>query len=318
MSVSCFSSSASNVHHIASQGFSQVTSEYEKGRPSYPIECYDLIDTMWESLQDRDTPKQDFNMVDVGAGTGKWTSMLKSYFESIRNDDHVTIHCVEPMENFRNVLEEKYINISSNSNNLSFKIHNGTANDLSTIFPMSNSIDAIFAGQAFHWFANKETLDQFSDVLVDGGWLYFIWNMQIYDIFKENRDLYKNLNDNDGKFLKELKSDIVNLYHDEKDKEVINYKAMKNDILQLINQHGSFGNNNNYITFNNSLSQIGNVDVVINRILSKSTFGRRNEQEKANVVKMIQDLVCKYYGNLQYDKICMPYDTDVLMFQVKK
>ena len=40
-------------------------------------------------------------------------------------------------------------------------------------------MNAIFVAQAFHWFANRESLEQFSQVLAKNGTLFMIWTKQV-------------------------------------------------------------------------------------------------------------------------------------------
>ena len=42
----------------------------------------------------------------------------------------------------------------------------------------SDMFDVIFVGQAFHWFANEESLKEMARVLKPGGTLVLIWNME--------------------------------------------------------------------------------------------------------------------------------------------
>lgn len=277
-------------------------SEYEKGRPTYPSSATKLLDRIFTT--------GEAVVVDLGAGTGKWTSTLVNYFQGLPNTTSAKfqVHAVEPMENFRNVLRQKFDG--------DVAVHDGSAKDLTRLF-RPGSIDAIFVATAFHWFATEEVLQQFCDVLKPQGWIYLIWNVQVYDLEPEVRHHYPEIDERNEQFLRALKRKVVNTYHDETSPEVgkNNYRAMKGDILKLVNDFGLFGSSNEYQCFHNSMQQVGDVDVVINRILSISSFGRRSEEEKELVRQQIRHLVLEWFERLDYDRIFLPYRTDVLLLQ---
>lgn len=285
------------------EGYAQNSSHYEKGRPMYPSS---VIQKTLHHIFDG-TTSLELSVVDLAAGTGKWTSTLVDYFQD--SEKQVLIHAIEPSENFHGVLHSKF------ATNPRVVVHDGAANDLTSLFN-SKSLDAIFIATAFHWFATQEVLEQLYQVLRDNAWVCMIWNVQVYDIDKNVRHHYQ-LDVRNEEFLRSLKREVVNLYHDEHSPDVVktSYRAMKGDILKLVNDFGKFGSSNDYQSFHNSMQQVGNVERVIHRVLSISSFGRRSDAEQQMVRQRIQELVKEYFGDLDYDKICLPYRTDVLMLQ---
>lgn len=280
-------------------------SEYEKGRPTYPSSATKLLDRIFTKNLGAST------VVDLGAGTGKWTSTLVNYFQGPNTTAaKFQVHAVEPVVNFREVLRSKF----SSCNEV--VVHDGSAKDLTRLF-RPGSINAISVATAFHWFATEEVLQQFCDVLKPQGWVYLIWNVQVYDLEPELRHHYPEIDERNEQFLRALKRKVVNTYHDETSPEMgkNNYRAMKGDILKLVNDFGLFGSGNEYQCFHNSMQQLGDVDVVINHVLSISSFGRRSEEEKELVRQEIRDLVLEWFESLDYDRIFLPYRTDVLLLQ---
>jgi len=135
--------------HNAAQGFAANTDRYEKARPTYPEEAISYI---------IETCKIDSKavVVDVGAGTGKFSRSLV--------DKKITLIAIEPVkemiQKFKQVLP-------------STPIFEGTAEKI----PLENkSVDVITAAQAFHWFANHNTLQEFNRILKPEGYLCLIWN----------------------------------------------------------------------------------------------------------------------------------------------
>ncbi|CAK9072623.1 unnamed protein product [Durusdinium trenchii] len=274
---------ARHVHQIAREGF--ATSEaYERGRPSYPPCALQLLDHL--------LPSGPLELLDLGAGTEKWTMELLKYLHT--STAEVVIHAVEPSDGFRQRLQQ---NLSTRGRaaaerppNLRVEVCEGDAQSLQSFG--AKRMDGVFVATAFHWFATPEVLESIYQVLKDAGWLYLIWNVPLYYDLPQDRAHY-DLKEHEALFLTALKKEVVNIYHDQSTMEVkdYNYKAKKSDILKLVNDFGKFGHANRYQTFYNSLQQVGDVDMVIQRILSTSSFNRRSDLEKDQVKEMIKESI---------------------------
>lgn len=138
-----------SVHDTARSGFGSDAARYARGRPDYPAEVAGwLADTL--QLEPGKT------VVDLGAGTGKFTGRLLA--------TGATVIAVEPSAAMRDHLVEDLPEV---------EVLEGTATSLALA---DESIDAIVCAQAFHWFATAEALAEMHRVLRPGGMLGLIWN----------------------------------------------------------------------------------------------------------------------------------------------
>ena len=132
--------------------FSSRVENYIKYRPSYPKEIIKF-------LTDKKILSKQSIVADVGSGTG----ILSELF--LKNGNKV--FGVEPNSEMRRAAERileiypDFISISSSAENTSL---------------MSNSIDLITVGQAFHWFNFEKARTEFKDILKSEGYIVLIWN----------------------------------------------------------------------------------------------------------------------------------------------
>ena len=137
------------VHDAARRGFERQAEAYERGRPAYPPQA-----ATWLTAELGLGP--DRTVVDVGAGTGKLTRALVP--------SEAVVIAVEPVSAMRDVLQRELPGVTALE---------GTAESL----PLDEeAVDAIVAGQAFHWFDAAAALAEFHRVLRPGGRLGLIWN----------------------------------------------------------------------------------------------------------------------------------------------
>ena len=132
--------------------FSSRVENYIKYRPSYPKEIIKF-------LTDKKILSKQSIVADVGSGSG----ILSELF--LKNGNKV--FGVEPNSEMRRAAERileiypDFISISSSAENTSL---------------MSNSIDLITVGQAFHWFNFEKARTEFKDILKSEGYIVLIWN----------------------------------------------------------------------------------------------------------------------------------------------
>ena len=120
--------------------------DYERGRPGWPSEAVDLA-----GLPSTAT------VLDLGAGTGKLTRVLTTVFDRVV--------AVEPAEAMRRLLVAHCPGAETLA---------GTAHEI----PLAEeSVDAVFAAQAFHWFDDERAVAEMIRVLRSRGALVLLWNL---------------------------------------------------------------------------------------------------------------------------------------------
>lgn len=138
-----------DVHPIAQAGFSTAAERYESGRPGYPAEA-----VSW--MIDRLGIERDSDVLDVAAGTGKFTRLLHAA------GLHVT--AIEPITEMAGVLRRITPDVP---------VVAASAQHL----PVRDAaVDAITVAQAMHWFDNEATWTEFARVVRPGGGVGLIWN----------------------------------------------------------------------------------------------------------------------------------------------
>ncbi len=139
------------VHTSAQQGFSAQAVTYAQGRPGYPRQL-----TGW--LNNALHIDAHSTVVDLGAGTGKFTRLLSTLAP--------TLIAVEPVQAMGAQLRTLLPDV---------RLVNGTAESI----PLETaSADALVCAQAFHWFSTEAALAEIHRVLKPNGRLGLVWNVR--------------------------------------------------------------------------------------------------------------------------------------------
>lgn len=138
-----------SIHSAALEGFSAEAAAYFRGRPGYST-------ALLPWLRDRLLLGPGRNVVDLGAGTGKFTGLL------LRSGAKVI--AVEPVEAMRAQLIGSLPQVDALA---------GTAEAI----PLkTGSVHAVACAQSFHWFATQGALQEMHRILAPGGTLGLVWN----------------------------------------------------------------------------------------------------------------------------------------------
>jgi SAM-dependent methyltransferase len=123
--------------------FGGAAEDYARGRPSYPLDAITWV-----------VPSGARRVLDLGAGTGRLTEKLLAI--------GMDVVAVEPLADMR-----RHIPAAAES-------FEGTAEAI----PLPDaSVDAVVAGQAFHWFDIERAMAEIHRVLRPGGTVGLFWNM---------------------------------------------------------------------------------------------------------------------------------------------
>jgi SAM-dependent methyltransferase len=127
------------------RSFERTAEAYERGRPGYAEAALDALDLPADAI-----------VVDLAAGTGKLTRQLVGRF--------ARVIAVEPLDGKRVVLERVVPEAEALK---------GSADAI----PLEDaSVDAVFVGEAFHWFGNDAAVGEIARVLRPGGVLAILFN----------------------------------------------------------------------------------------------------------------------------------------------
>lgn len=136
------------LHSRRAASFGAKAAAYAEHRPDYPAKAL-----AWGLAGLARTPRR---VLDLGAGTGKVSEGLLAL--------GVEVTAVEPDAQMREELTRALPGVTSLS---------GTAEEI----PLPDeSMDAVFAGQAFHWFDLDRAYPEMARVLKPGGVVVALWN----------------------------------------------------------------------------------------------------------------------------------------------
>jgi ubiquinone/menaquinone biosynthesis C-methylase UbiE len=145
------------------QRFSGRASSYARARPGYPQELFDHLFAVRALYK-------GCTVADLGAGTGIFSELLLRH--------GMTVYAIEPNQEMRAVAEARLAGVDG------FKIVVGSAEQTTLA---EQSVDAITAAQAFHWFDIEPTRREAARILRPGGQVIMVWNNRDKEIDAFNR-----------------------------------------------------------------------------------------------------------------------------------
>jgi len=132
------------------RSFGRIAYDYDVARPEYATEAVDRAAEVLEV-------GTDARIVDLAAGSGTLTRALSERFRDVV--------AVEPDEEMRAVLAQRLAD---------FEVRVGTAERI----PLPDaSVDAVFVGDAFHWFDGPLAVAEIDRVLRPGRGVALLWNL---------------------------------------------------------------------------------------------------------------------------------------------
>lgn len=252
-----------SIHHTAQSGFSLAAELYQQVRPNYPPE---IVTWLQHSLGlDRTA-----SIVDLGAGTGKFIDYLTQVSPNVI--------AVEPVTEMLQQLKLQHPQIK-------------TIQASSHQIPLSpQSIDAVICAQAFHWFADIESLQSIHQILKPQGALGLVWNQR-----DENVGWVKALAD----LLAEYEADTPR-FHSAAWEKVFQQQALFQPIdVQIFEQ------------IHNGRVE----DVVSKRLLSTSFIAAMPTAQQLELKAKFEQIVQQETGKQAHDQIGFPYKTYAYHYQ---
>ena len=186
--------------------FSTRVANYVKYRPDYPNQ---LIDTLIQQLKLTPASK----IADIGAGTGIFSQLLL--------DSGLSVTAIEPNQKMLAAAKVQLINYHD------FSFRNNSAEQTGLT---SNSLDLITVAQAFHWFNNDDSLQEFKRILKQQGQLALMWNQRDLDCqFQQqyHRLLLKYCESYDSVNHMNLSTEQITQYYRPNDVQVFEFKHIQ-------------------------------------------------------------------------------------------
>jgi len=228
---------------------------YEKGRPDYSKESIHYLLQKLGVLEESDS--KPLTILEIGAGTGKFTRVLVDVLESRSN---VRIIASDSQAS----MCEKFKKIIPNVEIMHFKAENIKLPDA--------SVDVVIVAQAFHWFANPQSVAEIHRVLVPSGSFGMIWNSRNY---------------REVDWVAKLQA-IIEPYFQRDN----NPNNLDNSWQIPIKDSGLFspleGNEDLRIY------QEGSADDIVTAVMCLSSISKSSDDEKKEVEKQIRDLLANH------------------------
>ncbi|ANF80926.1 SAM-dependent methyltransferase [Acinetobacter sp. NCu2D-2] len=255
-----------SIHPSAKQGFSAAATLYQQVRPHYPAQIHEILKSHLQL-------NQNAQLVDLGTGTGKFLPYLKAL------SSHIL--AIDPVAEMLSELKQAHPDIQ-------------TLQASSDELPLlDDSIDAVFCAQSFHWFANRDSLQEIHRILKKDGALVLIWNQRDVSI-----DWVKAL------------ADVITPYEDGTP------RFHRGDWAKVFEQQDLFE-----LCFETTLPFVhqGLVEQVVSkRLLSTSFIAAMPKEQQQQLKHQFEQIVVKYLGKQPTDHIEFPYRTHLYIFKHMK
>lgn len=247
--------------------FANRVDDYVKYRPHYPVEIVAFLEQHYQLSPDK-------LIADIGAGTGISAELFL--------DAGYKVIAIEPNKEMR----EKSIALLQHRFS-GFYALDGTAENTGL---EEENVDAIIAGQAFHWFDREKAKVEFERILKPGGIVVLVWN---------ERNTISGFEKEYDELIKQHGKDYVTVDHRNISDEFI--AAFFNPAPVQLE------------VFKNQ--QVFDFNGLEGRLLSSSYMPSREDEGYERMISAVRHLFDRYQEN---DRITIHYATKVYVGRLNK
>lgn len=246
-----------SLHPAAENGFSSAAELYQQVRPNYPQAI-----VTW--LKDELNIHPDAVAIDLGSGTGKFLHYLKQVTSNI-----IAVEPIPAMLEQLKIVHPEVKTLQASSHQIAQSTH---------------SVDAILCAQSFHWFAERQTLQEMHRLLKPQGHLGLVWNQRDISV-----DWVKALAD----YIAPFESDTPRFHSNQWQNVFQQQELFEFQSLSTFTQH-----------------QVGSVEQVVSkRLLSTSFIAAMSAADQAKMKTAFESIVFEHTGLMPHDEVSFPYIT---------
>ncbi|KAH3756891.1 S-adenosyl-L-methionine-dependent methyltransferase [Pelomyxa schiedti] len=166
------------VHPVARLGFGSNADVYDRGRPEYSRAVIQaLCDSIVPGRPGSDTtgtpPHPAVRVADIGCGTGKLTRAILACLPPA-----ASVVAIDPSAAMLEQFMHSTTGYGESGSGSRCVASQGTADRTGR---SDAEFDAVFVGQAFHWFANEAAITEMRRILRPSGLLALVWNQDDED-----------------------------------------------------------------------------------------------------------------------------------------
>ena len=250
------------------KSFGSIAKDYTKYRQPYPKKVFQKFFSLIKVK-----PKI---ILDLACGTGKSTESLVRKGVDVHGIDH------DP-----NMIKEARVQARLKGLPIKYAVADAEA----LTFP-AETFDAISVGTAFHWFANKNAINNISRILKPDGLLFIYWTLTTKDVLDENSI--------PNTFLKRYSWDRVPS------------KLRALDYIQSFLKKNSYSNVG---TIRIPIKFKSTVDEVVGLMKTASAYSVLSKQEKNTFVKDLTKIMTEKLGKRKF----FPFEEEIqICFGYKK